>query len=313
MEQLLLQHPTGLRQADLARILGVHRSTVSRLVPALTELFPIVEEDDGRLTIDRSRYLSRMKITLDEAMAIYLGARLLYRHSDLQNPHVESAVFKLADAIHGVAPHLADDVAATARSMSDDSSSKSAAYIRALEALTRALAERRWVTVRYQPLTAPKPTTARFAPYLLEPYGPGFSTYAIGLRDPPVRVFTLKVERMVNVRLEPETFEVPANHDHAELLRNTWGIWRPDEDGPVEVVLRFSAAVAARVRESRWHKSETIQSDDAGGVIWRGVVGDVLEISPWIRGWGKEVEVLAPAALRESIADDARAAAAQYR
>jgi CRISPR-associated endonuclease/helicase Cas3 len=118
---------------------------------------------------------------------------------------------------------------------------------------------------------------------------------------------------MVNVRLEPETFEVPANHDHAELLRNTWGIWRPDEDGPVEVVLRFSAAVAARVRESRWHKSETIQSDDAGGVIWRGVVGDVLEISPWIRGWGKEVEVLAPAALRESIADDARAAAAQYR
>ena len=57
LEALLISHTEGLRKAQIATRLGVARSTAGRYVTALTDLVPIVEEDDGRLWIDRSRYL----------------------------------------------------------------------------------------------------------------------------------------------------------------------------------------------------------------------------------------------------------------
>jgi len=37
-----------------------------------------------------------------------------------------------------------------------------------------------------------------------------------------------------------------------------------------------------------------------------------LEIEPWILGWGATVKVIGPKGLRDTIADKARAMAAQY-
>jgi len=41
-------------------------------------------------------------------------------------------------------------------------------------------------------------------------------------------------------------------------------------------------------------------------------VSEPLEMQPWVRSWGAQVEVLAPQGLRERIADDLRRAAGQY-
>jgi predicted DNA-binding transcriptional regulator YafY len=42
-------------------------------------------------------------------------------------------------------------------------------------------------------------------------------------------------------------------------------------------------------------------------------VADTIEIASWIRGWGPEVEVLAPAELRAQFANEAAAAIEMYR
>ena len=42
-------------------------------------------------------------------------------------------------------------------------------------------------------------------------------------------------------------------------------------------------------------------------------VNHVLEIKPWIRGWGPECEVLAPDELRREIAAEMKAAGALYK
>ena len=44
LELLLLSHPEGLRRAEIARRLGVHRSTISRYVSELNEYIDIFEE-----------------------------------------------------------------------------------------------------------------------------------------------------------------------------------------------------------------------------------------------------------------------------
>lgn len=51
IEELLKEHPEGLRQSEIARRLGLHRSTVMRDLPAMEEAGILLAEDKrGRLT-----------------------------------------------------------------------------------------------------------------------------------------------------------------------------------------------------------------------------------------------------------------------
>jgi predicted DNA-binding transcriptional regulator YafY len=95
IERLLLDHPEGLTQSEIARRVGVHRSTINRYLPDLTRRFPIYETDDGQLILDRDSYLTEVRFTLHEAMAVHLAARLMTKTTDKQNPHAASALSKL--------------------------------------------------------------------------------------------------------------------------------------------------------------------------------------------------------------------------
>jgi proteasome accessory factor B len=69
----------------------------------------------------------------------------------------------------------------------------------------------------------------------------------------------------------------------------------------VEVRLRFSPAVAPRVKESVWHHSQRIEDADDGGCELTMRVGGIREVRAWVLGWGADVEVLAPTALRDEV------------
>src|SRR5260370_28969553 len=94
------------------------------------------------------------------------------------------------------------------------------------------------------------------------------------------------------------------------MLGHAWGIWTSDH--PVEVVLRFTPRVATRVVATTWHESQEVLERVDGGVELRLVIAEPTEIRPWILGWGKECEVISPAALRESIRSELEDAANAY-
>ena len=81
----------------------------------------------------------------------------------------------------------------------------------------------------------------------------------------------------------------------------------------VEVILRFDRSVASRVAETTWHPTQSVTKNPDGSLTWRARVSGTLEIRPWILGWGADVEVVAPEALRAEVAEIVRAAAARYR
>jgi predicted DNA-binding transcriptional regulator YafY len=66
------------------------------------------------------------------------------------------------------------------------------------------------------------------------------------------------------------------------------------------------------VREEIWHPSQVIVDQPDGSLIWSVEIAGTLELVAWIRGWGHEVEVLEPAALRADIAASLRKAAERY-
>lgn len=79
------------------------------------------------------------------------------------------------------------------------------------------------------------------------------------------------------------------------------------------VRLRFSPAAALRVRERRWHDSQT----DAvflgdGGVEIGFELADLAEVQEWILSWGEQVRVLAPAELAQSVRERLKASLALY-
>jgi len=120
IEVLLLAHPEGLSQAEIARRLGVHRSTINRYLPDLTDRFAIYEENDGRLFIDRTAYLVNVSFSLHEAMAVHLATRLLATRMDRQNPHAAAALRKLGLALDRLAPLISHHLSLSADVMDDD-------------------------------------------------------------------------------------------------------------------------------------------------------------------------------------------------
>jgi CRISPR-associated endonuclease/helicase Cas3 len=150
-----------------------------------------------------------------------------------------------------------------------------------------------------------------FAPYFIEPYAVGQTTHVIGWREPPGAVRTFKLERIQRIELTPQPYTIPEDFDPHEKLADAWGIWYTEAE-PVEVVLRFHPRVAHRVQETRWHRNEQTEEQPDGSLIWRAQVAEPQEMLPWIRGWGADVEVLAPGELREALVNETRRLAALY-
>lgn len=310
IEALLLGHPEGLSQAEIARKLGVNRSTIHRYLPDLTHRFAIHEADDGRLAIDRDHYLMNVRLTLHESMALHLAARLMATRTDKQNPHAAAALRKLGLALSQLAPRVSEHLLASASVMEDQAQRHDPVYLQVLETLTRAWSDGR-VTRLWHRMADGRVFQYDFAPYFIEPYAVGQTAHVIGWRTPPGGVRTFKVERIQRIELTEEEYTIPADFDPRKTLADAWGIWYTDAE-PVEVILKFHPRVAGRVRETRWHRSEQVEDQPDGSLIWRAQVAEPQEMLPWIRGWGGDVEVLEPKKLRDRLVGEARRLAEVY-
>jgi CRISPR-associated endonuclease/helicase Cas3 len=313
VERLLLTSRAPLSQAEIARRCQVHRGTIGRLRQDMIDNgIPLREDDKGLWYIERTAYLSTLKIKLHEAVALYLAGRLLARYSDKPNAHTVEALEKLGVALQGVMPELGTHIARTSASLQERLPKQKSTYQHNLELLTQAWAEGRKVQLRYRSLHGHKVFQHTFAPYFLEPSAIGYSTYVIGLAEPPGKLRTRKIERIERITLTDEHFDVPADFDPNKLLAGAWGIWFDEDDQPTTVKLRFSHYVARRVQETLWHPSQRMEQDSEGRIILTIEVDAMQEMLPWLRGWGADCEVLEPTSLRDKIKGEVRRQAQTY-
>ena len=156
-----------------------------------------------------------------------------------------------------------------------------------------------------------KSTTRVVHPYCLEPgSASGHGTYLMAKDEMSKQVRSFKLERIGRVKVLTVQYRLPPDFSLADHLRDSWGIW--SSDPAQDVVLRFRPPAARRVAESNWHPSQQLRHLDDGEVELTLRVRGTVEVMPWIQGWGSDVEVLAPARLREAVALEARATAARY-
>jgi predicted DNA-binding transcriptional regulator YafY len=241
-------------------------------------------------------------------MAVFLAARLMARYADAYDPDLAAAFQKLGEALPPVlARHVQRTLDVMAARPLDPVGSRN------LHLLTQAWAERRVVELTYDPSTydpSRQPREARVRPYLIEPSADSHALYLIGFDETKGGLRTFKLERIRSLAISPVAFEPPPDGEIEAALDRAWGIVA---DQPVvEVVLRFAPSVASRVAETTWHPTQAAVRNADGSLTWRARVSGTFEIRPWILGWGADVEVLEPEALRAEIGGIVHAAAARY-
>ncbi len=301
----------GATPTEIAAAVGMSKRTAYRdLVAIQDELEIPIWEDGGRYGLDEKGLLPALRLTQAEAMAVFLSARLMARYADAYDPDLAAGFQKLATGLPDV---LRAHVVGTLDLMSRRAPGAPAERA-IIHRLTRAWAERRIVEIRYRGGTydpAKGTRTARVRPYLIEPSLTTRALYLIGWDEIRGAIRTFKLERIADVALTAEAFAPPPEGTIEETFSRAWDIIADQPD--VEVILRFSPAVAGRVAETRWHPSQALEPGDDGSLGWRARVSGTLEIRSWILGWGADVEVLAPAGLRDEVARILATGAARYR
>jgi predicted DNA-binding transcriptional regulator YafY len=306
--RLYTQPGQGYTDQELADRLGVDRTAIYKRRIKLEAEYPFDQPERGRYKIDRTRLISQIGVSQNEALILYLATRRLSRNTRLAKKHVQNALEKLALALYK--PMNERLVKAAANVSGHPDAARREAI---LETLVRGWGEQTKVHLRYQGLRSSKTTNHTICPYLIEPSPWSDSVYVIGKTNVWDAVTPFQLERIEKAILSTETFEIDTTFEEETLFKYAWGIWSSDKE-PEQVRLKFTGQEAIRrLKESMWHPEEKITGpDEYGHVTWSAPIAEWQEMIPWIRGWGADCEVLEPVALRETLMGEAKAMAEKY-
>jgi predicted DNA-binding transcriptional regulator YafY len=174
-----------------------------------------------------------------------------------------------------------------------------------LEKLRRATHERRRVQLTYRAYNRPETTDRPFDPYALV-HGWGW-WYIVGYCHLREAHRSFRVDRIVELVLLDETFEIPTNFDiHAYLASN------PTEQRLVTVRLRFKPEFEQLAQDNRsWWESLEEQHD--GSILVTMVNPDVLWAASIVLSFGPAVEVLEPPEVKQQVVEWAQAVVDQVK
>jgi predicted DNA-binding transcriptional regulator YafY len=297
----------GVAVTEIAELTGMTTRTVYRDIKALEDELeiPIFSAGRGRYGIEKKSFLPPLPLSLAEAIVLFLATRLIARWSDEYDQAVVSAFTKLADLLpQPIARHVAATMLTVRRAGPNEPFTRNFAHV------AQAWADGRVVEFEYEPSDG-EARRARVRPYFLEPDAASHNVYLIGFDETVGAMRTYKVERIRTSTVTADRYQIPEDFDPDAWLAHSWGIWSA-ESGVEEVVLRFDPSVGQRVRESIWHRSQRLTELQDGRIELSLKVAGIVEIRPWILSWGDAVEVVAPPALRQAVAQMVQRAAQRY-
>ena len=295
IQHFLHKNKSGLTSKELAQLCGTTVRTIQRdlLVLQCDLHIPLTNKGHDRYGIMNEYVLPPVSYSLYEALGLFLAARLIIRQTDDNNPHIKSALVKLTSSMpKSLGINLRKSIAKFGKRLVD------LEELDVFEKIAIAWVTQKRVKIIYQSLNRDQDKEWLVNPYFIEMTGVGYSTYLIGYGESVDRngLTTFKLNRIKEVNVLEDDFNIPDDFNVEKLLGSSWGVMWGEN---IEVKLKFTQNVTRRVKESIWHQSQQIQDLPDGCCILTMQVGSTLEMTPWIRGWGPDVEVLEPPELRE--------------
>jgi predicted DNA-binding transcriptional regulator YafY len=296
----------------LATLLQTSRRTVFRDLRTLQDAGVAIGFDPSR----KGYFLLRSLHIPPETLSVAEAASLLLMCRQFGEPArgvpFHSAAQSAADKILRILPATVRTRVAEMTSMLDVWHSPTNRLHGAephYEQLLLAGIERRAVRIHYD--SASDATTLRT---LLSPYRLLFSRrswYVVGRSSLHRQVRMFNLGRILRLELTDQRYRIPPGFQLSKHLGKAWALIR-EPGRPQLVRLRFSQKVAKNVAEVQWHPTQQVQWGDDGQLEFQVTVAGLQEISWWILGYGDQVTVIAPEALRQLIRQRAQRMVEQY-
>jgi predicted DNA-binding transcriptional regulator YafY len=162
--------------------------------------------------------------------------------------------------------------------------------------LELACQHRQRVWMRYA--TPGKPISEReLDPYLL--HFSGNNPYVTGWCHNRHEVRWFRVDRIQELELRPERFEVDPNFDRAAHFED---VFKHEVGGVAqEVMIWFDPVTAPYIKERRWHPAQEIEEQKDGSLTLKFYARGLTEVKRWILYYGNGARALAPPKLVEMV------------
>lgn len=307
----------GLSVEDMQARLRCGRRTVERLLAALRQLLPLIEEVETgergkRWRARRAGPRVYRSIAPEELAAAELAAKLLDRERlGPQADRLRDLIAKIrADMPESEARRADPDVEALteAEGLAFRPGPRQQIDPGVLESLRYAIKACRKVKLHYRYRMSGKRGVDRVQPYGFL-YGNRHYLVAYSENEWAQDVRNFALGNIDRIELLNEPFEQPRSFDLKQYVRRSFGTF---QERPVRVVLRFEPAVAEEAREFLFHHSQRMRAQGDGSLLVSFKAGGLLEMAWHLVTWGAVVQVMQPRRLRETIAELCRSVAALY-
>ncbi len=297
----------GLSIRQLADELGVTQRTIRRDLEVFRSVgFPLEETigEFGRKswTIKASRDQPSLAFTYDEAIALYIGRRMLEPLAGTPfGEAAENAFLKIRAALGSGAL----DYLTRFSSMFHETGVEGLGYAsksELIDALRLAAEDFRVTRLLYRAEAAREASHRDVHPYGVV-YHRG-ALYLIANDATQGRVKHYKVDRIEDAEILATSFTRPEEFDLATHMASAFGVYRNGD--LITIAVRFAPGVARYIRETKRHESQELIAQADGGVLATFQVSGTEEIKRWILGFGAKAEVLEPELLRREVVEELR-------
>lgn len=283
-----------------------HQRTLRRDLAALEAAgFPLLTERVNGQTrwklIEGYRHIPALTFSATELMALTLSRHLL---KPLEGTQIQTS---LTSALAKAAAALPPPARGYLRQLQDllavrlGPHKAYGQHRKTIDRLTRAIAERRTVQMRYYSASRNRTTRREVEPYQLVYAGGALYLIAYDYLRREVRTFA--VERIRSLTLTDHPYQMPLGFDVSTYLQDALVVMH---GRPITVELLFEKSTAAWVKDRLWHPSQHLTRLKDGRLKMALRVADTPELAGWILSFGSGVRVVKPPALRESVRQEAR-------
>lgn len=177
------------------------------------------------------------------------------------------------------------------------------------EVLAQGIREGREVRFHYQSLSSGDEKWRSMDPY--EVFHRGEAWYVVGRCHQNDEPRTFRLDRIARARLSDRRFQRPMDLRLERYVEDSWSVYRGAD--PQDVTIRFGAALAPLIENARHHKGERKRRLESGQLEYQARVNHLDEVARWILGFEGRARAVAPAALRERVAELAAAVLVEHR
>ena len=296
LELILRSHPEGLRKSDIARRIGVHRSTVGRYIDELKQ-YSEIYEDNGLIKIIPRNDEEPLALSVYESLALNMGVEMLIRNSEFRTPHLASGLRKIAMGMQSYAPKVSRNIMTIADQIESEATSSSNRSSEILEVLIDAWVSGRIVRIIHTNGDVDEET--ELAPYFI-----GFVENEKG-RNPvtvtgrlrhTTEIITLDITKIKSVAILNETYTIP---DNLKAFRRMESPANPEfvvDTIPLVLLVKQKSALNSFTTLS--HGEIQTEKRPDGTRICRLEAENSIELILRIIQCGDAVEILEPAPFR---------------